>query len=133
MGKTTTQKTSKITARQQHYIVSHIKFGGVKTKACEDCGIPRATVNFWFATVPEFKKAVLEAEDHWYESLLAAAMQRAVTKSDNLLMFLLKSRYPEVFDDGVRRAKWLRDNGMKDPDMPEPATIQIVTMPRPEK
>ncbi len=124
---------NKTTPRQEKYIASHIKCAGVKSRAAADCGISRDTVNSWFAKDEDFRIAVRAAEEQLYETLLAAAMKRAMEKSDNLLMFLLKSHEPERFDDNIRKAKWLAENNLIDPDKALPKvdniTIQILRKP----
>lgn len=93
-------------ARQSKYIAAHVACGGVKLKACEQAGIDRSTLYKWLDQDKIFQKNLKNAEDRLYESLVAAGLQRAGLKSDILLMFFLKARFPEIYDDNYRKVQW---------------------------
>ena len=52
-----------------------------------------------------------EAREQWHEGLRAVAMKRAAEKSDVLLIFLLKSLKPDLYDDELRKTKYLIEQG----------------------
>lgn len=107
---------------QEQFIAAYIKNLGVKSKAAAECGVPYITARSWFKK-PEFVARVKEAEDQFYDTIRGALIQRAVKKSDQAAFFFLKSRYPEVYDDNIRRLKYLRDNNLADPDAPATTII----------
>ena len=71
----------------------------------------------------KFRKAHKEAQSDWVEELRKAAMLRATAKSDVLLMFLLKSLQPDVFDDDVRKQQFVGLAGQNKDAIPVRATL----------
>ncbi len=88
---------------------------GLTTKAAEKLGLSEETCYGWFKN-PEFKKRVEERRVKWSELLRAAAFQRAMKKSDRLLMWLSETIDPETYDKEYRRQKWLKENNLLDPE-----------------
>ena len=66
---------------------------------CLSAGIESATFYKWRAEDPEFADAVRALDDEVTDGLTAEAQRRAMARSDTLLIFLLKSRRPEVYQE----------------------------------
>lgn len=94
------------TPRQKAFIAEYVTNGGQKAKACRALKIPYDTVMDWFADCEPFKKEVERAESSWYDALRATMLARAHAKSDTLLIFALKARHPEMYDDNIRALNW---------------------------
>lgn len=116
---------------QDKFIAEYYLNGGRKKAAAESSGCGWSTVKSWFADDEEFKKRVEEYREVWREDLRATARQRAVEKSDVLLMFLMKADQPEVYDDNVRKAIYLAKIGVPDPDTQKPVQIIMQREPMP--
>ena len=112
---------------QANYIKAHLECGGVRSRAAEKAGVPIQTVYRWFQRDKKFLEKIQQAEKQLFEMLIATGIQRALNKSDTLLMFFLKSHEPERFDDNIRKAKWLAEHNLTDPDN-QPANIENVTI-----
>lgn len=65
--------------------------------ACEYAGLGRQTVYEWRAEDAEFKAQWEAAVESGTSVLEDIALERAKDKSDTLLIFLLKSRRPDVY------------------------------------
>lgn len=65
--------------------------------ACEYAGLGRQTVYEWRAEDEEFKAAWEAAVQSGTGVLEDIALERAKDKSDTLLIFLLKSRRPDIY------------------------------------
>lgn len=97
------KKTDEI--RQAQFLAEYINCMGSKSKAAKAAGISIDTVKTW-CKKPEFAAQVAEAKKDLVDKLIAAGLERAVNKSDLLLMFFLKSFDSEQFDENYRRTKW---------------------------
>lgn len=117
---------------QEKYLIAYQKYLGVKTKAAEEAGISYSKIKRWHRE-KKFQERVLELEDLMFNNLSGRLMLRAMSKSDVLGMFFLKSRHPEIFDDAVRRLKWLKEHGMSDPDAPKAVVINFTKGPVPSR
>ena len=73
--------------------------GGLVNESAHVSGVGRATLYRWRDADPEFAAAWEESVDTGTEVLEKVAMKRAVDGSDTLLIFLLKSRRPEIYRD----------------------------------
>lgn len=124
------QVVPELSERQFAYIQAHVECLGVKTKAAEKAGIPIRTVTDWFL-LPHFVQAVKDAVRVWKDFLVAAGMQRAMTKSDVLTMFFLKSIEPETYDDEVRNAKIIKERRLQ--ARPTSIVLNIRRGPVPER
>jgi len=71
---------------------------GQVNSACAVAGIVKATAYNWRKSDKEFAAKWSEAIDQSTSELEDEAISRAMDKSDNLLMFLLKSRDPKYRD-----------------------------------
>ena len=107
-------------ARAQAAFLEEFAEGGIVLRAAQKAGVGRRTVYLWLAEDPEFQRLYDEAIEDAMDRLESAARKRAefgverpvfqhgvevgtVTDySDNLMMFLLKGRRPEVFKDAPR-------------------------------
>ena len=76
---------------------------------CWQVRLERRRVYDWKAHDPDFTTALADAEVEALERLRGAAHKRALTRSDSMLMFLLKRLRPEVF--GRSRASPAPDAG----------------------
>jgi len=92
---------TRLTPRQEKFIVEYFLQGGVKTRAAKKADVPYRTVLHWFEN-EEFKKRIAEIEGEWYDELTKEGIARAKAKSDVLLIFFLKARFPEMYDDNYR-------------------------------
>jgi hypothetical protein len=102
--------------KQEEFVTEYFANGGRKRQAGEKLGIGWTTVKTWFATDPVFKEMVEDFKESWRDNLRAVALKRATEKSDTALIFMLKALDPEMYDDNIRKLRWLADRGMKDPD-----------------
>ena len=71
--------------------------------SAQAAGVGRSTVYEARADDPEFAAALAEAESDAVDVLEAAARARALTVSDNLLIFLLKAHRPNVYHERVEQ------------------------------
>lgn len=110
---------------QDLFIQSYIANGGKKIQACKKAGIPYSTYKNWLKD-PAFLERMDEARVHHVEELAHYGLQRAKEKSDTLYIFHMKALDPERFDDNIRKAKWLAENGIQDPDAQGPVTVVLM-------
>lgn len=94
------------TPRQKAFIAEYVTNGGQKAKACRALKIPYDTVMDWFSDCKPFQREIEQAESSWYDALRATMLARAHSKSDTLLIFALKARHPELYDDNIRALNW---------------------------
>jgi hypothetical protein len=118
--------------REDAFIEAYWENGGRTDVTAKKLGIPVQTVYSWFKR-PDFREKVQERQAVWAEALRARALQRALDKSDTLLIFLLKSIAPETYDDNFRRTKWLTERGYSDPDAPVPVRAILIRGDEPER
>ena len=112
-----------LTTEQANYIRAYIRAGGITDTALVSTGITRVVLKMW-QQQPAFQAALAEAQEKWFEELRKAALLRAQAKSDVLLIFMLKALCPEVYDDNVRKARWMAQNGLVDSEnLPVRATL----------
>lgn len=71
------------------------------TEACKKAGCSRAFVYDYRKRDSAFAQAWADIEEQSTEILEQVATRRAIEGSDNLIMFLLKSRRPEVYRENV--------------------------------
>lgn len=107
--------------KQQEFIRSYISSGGITKIALKESGVTRAQLDGW-KTESAFQKAYKDAQEDWVEELRKAAMLRATSKSDVLLMFLLKAMRPDMFDEDVRKQQYTGLSASKD-NIPVRATL----------
>lgn len=108
--------------KQQAFIRSYISSGGITKVALRESSVTRAQLDEWRAKDSLFQKAYKDAQEDWVEELRKAAMLRATSKSDVLLMFLLKAMRPDVFDEDVRKQQYTGLTNSKD-NIPVRATL----------
>jgi len=99
---------------QLAFIQEYVNNGGFLIQAALKVGIDPNTARVRWFKDPEFLEELRHHMEQWHEELRAAAMERARKKSDILLIFLLKSIRPDLYDDEVRRQVWLDRNGIQD-------------------
>ena len=68
-------------------------------------GIHPSTYRRWRHDDSAFRDAVQSVEDQVTDHSVAEPHRRALARSDSLLIFLLKSRRPEVYGNRARRIK----------------------------
>ena len=95
----------KLSHRQEKFIIEYFNAGGVKIRAARAAEVPYQTVMNWFKD-ERFVTRITEIEGEWYEELRKEGLARAKSKSDVLLMFFLKARYPEIYDDNYRNKRF---------------------------
>ena len=117
--------------KQKEFLVAYVKCRGNKYKAARECKIQPDTMWRWFRRDPIFRAEAEKVLETFYDELWTALVARGIEKSDIAAMFLLKERYPEKFDDNVRKAVYLQKNQIADPDKAPPT--QIVFMREPER
>lgn len=113
---------SKLSRKQQMFLDSYSSSGGITKIALSESGVTRDELTDWKATDEEFKKAIKIVEDDWVEELRKMAFVRASAKSDILLMFLLKSLKPDMFDEDVRKQQFVGLNNSSN-NIPVRATL----------
>ena len=117
------EESQELTTQQANYIRAYIRAGGITDTALVSTGIDRVALKMW-QQQPAFQAALAEAQEKWFEELRKAALLRAQAKSDVLLIFMLKALCPEVYDDNVRKARWMAQNGLVDSEnLPVRATL----------
>lgn len=119
--------------RQDAFITEFIANGLRKKAAADATGNGWSTVKEWFQFDEDFNQRVQDAKAEWLDNLRAAALKRAIQKSDTLMIFLMKSLDPECYDDNVRRAKWLAENNIQDPDAQGPVNVYLMRDAEPER
>lgn len=107
--------------RQRTFIRSYISSGGITKIALKEASSTRRELEEW-KTQTAFQKSLKDAQEDWVEELRKAAMLRATSKSDVLLMFLLKAMRPDVFDEDVRKQQYTGLSASKD-NIPVRATL----------
>jgi hypothetical protein len=89
--------------RKEVFLRAYVAEGGSIAGACRRLhGMSRQLIYDWRAEDPAFVEAMKQAEQAAVELLEADAYRRARTKSDVVLMWLLKKRRPEVYGDTPR-------------------------------
>lgn len=106
-------ETPGLSEKQRLFIRAYGSSGGITKTALRESSSSRDELAEWM-TQPPFKAAYKEAQDDWVEELRKAAMLRATSKSDVLLMFLLKALRPDVFDEDVRKQQFVGLSNNKD-------------------
>lgn len=110
-----------LSEKQRVFIRHYISSGGITKVALKESGATREQLDEW-KTQASFQKAYKDAQEDWVEELRKAAMLRATSKSDVLLMFLLKAMRPDVFDEDVRKQQYTGLSASKD-NIPVRATL----------
>lgn len=103
--------TKSLSMQQAAFIEEYVANGGMTDQALDSVEATRGDYMHWRDN-PEFNAALDAAVDRWYEELRRSAFIRAQQKSDVLLIFLLKALKPELYDDDIRKAKWLANQGL---------------------
>jgi hypothetical protein len=103
----TKESEGSLSRAQRAFIDAYASNGGITKGALKTTGVSRETLDEWKLKDEEFKKSLKIAEEHWVEELRKSAFIRAQSKSDVLLMFLLKAMKPEEFDDDVRKQQYV--------------------------
>lgn len=89
-------------AWEDKFIQLYTKTGNVSLSA-KGCGIHRNTVYARREASPDFAKAMDGAREEAIEALEYEAWKRAKSKSDVLLIFLLKSLKPDMYRETTRQ------------------------------
>jgi hypothetical protein len=118
----TDEPMPELTSAQKQFLSTYASNGGITKAALKAAGVSREELAEWKADNPKFKNAIKDVEQHWIEELRKMAFMRAQTKSDVLLMFLLKALQPEVYDDDVRKQQFVGLSNQKD-NIPVRATL----------
>ena len=84
--------------RQDRFLEAFIKTDGSIVKSAK---MARAQHYHWKTNDPDYIQRFKEAEDLLLHELVSEAIERA-RKSDRLLIFLLKTRFPEIYGDRMK-------------------------------
>jgi len=84
------------TAKKQAAFLAAFAECGNVTRACEIAKVGRRTHYNWLED-PDYEAAFSDAENQAVDALEGEARRRALESSDTLLIFLLKSRRPELY------------------------------------
>lgn len=95
--KTTVKKEHRFNKEKQEVFLSIFKEIGNVSLSCLAAGIDRGTAYRWKKKDKAFAEKWMDASEDAADMLKEEARKRAMDKSDNLLMFLLKSLKPEVY------------------------------------
>lgn len=114
------------------YIAMYLEKKGIRTYAARELGIPYPTVRKWFKD-PKFLEQLAEVQDEFNDLVIQGLRNRAETKSDTAAFGYLKAMDPEKWDDNIRKAKWLKEHGMTDPDAQVPQQVILIREPEPER
>lgn len=96
---------------QDIFIETFYKNNGRVLKTCAEVGVSRQTWSNW-QKMPDFIERLEEARARWVEDLRTALWGRAQEKSDMLGIFFLKAFDPEMYDDNIRKLRYMRDHGI---------------------
>lgn len=88
---------------KRHFLAAYAQAGMV-TEACKVAGVGRSTAYRERQADEDFALAWADVEERSTEELEAEATRRAKDGSDVLLIFMLKSRRPEIYRDAPRPA-----------------------------
>ena len=80
-----------------------------KKKAASIAGVGYSTCLEWFREDPEFVERFELGYDNWADELERVAIERAKTKSDTLLIFMLKAHRPDRYDDNFRKQHLMQE------------------------
>jgi len=89
---------------------------GVWSHSCERAGVSAAVIRSWLKKDKKFQKKFDQMQEKFVDTLEMVAVQRAVEKSDTLLLALLKANRPAKY----------RENVKLDADVKEDKTVKIV-------
>ena len=118
-----TREEQSLWDRQDDYIHEYVTNGGITSAALRTLGIKMSELKKWQQD-QQFTERLSEATERWHEDLRKAAFIRAQQKSDVLLIFMLKSLKPDIYDDDVRKANWMAKQGLLGNDnLPVRATL----------
>lgn len=118
-----TREEQSLWDRQDDYIHEYVTSGGITQVALRNVGVKMSELKKWQQD-PQFTERLAEATERWHEDLRKAAFIRAQSKSDVLLIFMLKSLKPDIYDDDVRKANWMAKQGLLGNDnLPVRATL----------
>ena len=92
---------SLVPANWKNVFLLHLAENGCITWAARKAGMARSAVYEHRSNDPDFAARWAEAVEIGTESLEIEAHKRAMDASDNLLMFLLKSKRPEIYRENV--------------------------------
>jgi len=70
---------------------------GTISKTAQAINIHRSSINRWRNEDPKFKEAFDDIENGLTDTLEESAMERALSGSETLTIFLLKSRRPQIY------------------------------------
>jgi hypothetical protein len=117
-GKKDARCTDSLTPAQKEtkwneFIEAYIECGGQRYVAAKKLGLNNETIGKYFAE-PTFLDLVAKVNERWHEDLRSVAMERARAKSDILLIFLLKSIRPDLYDDEIRKQIYMNTHGLQD-------------------
>ena len=116
---------------QTRFLAAYLAHHGHIGRACKEVGVHRNTVLDW-RKKPTFRVKLTDAIKELEETLFAAAISRALEKSDVLMMFTLKTLNPERYDDNIRKAKWEAKRLAKAPgETPSSVTVNLYSGPVP--
>jgi hypothetical protein len=109
LGLTSPHKPDKVTPKrprrrkawQRPWLQAYLDYGTI-VAACEKAGVGRSTVYDEMKRNPDFQAIVTEIEESITESLEQEGIRRAMDGSDQLLMFMLRSRKPQTYSDQHR-------------------------------
>lgn len=96
--------------KKQQFLAALAEFPNV-SRAAEQIAVTRVTLYEHRANDPEFAAAWDNALDEGIEKAEATALQRGLTTSDTLLIFMLKAYRPEKYRDNVRHELTGADGG----------------------
>lgn len=106
---------SEIKAIKRKFLIKYSRTG-VMTYSAEEAGTTPKTIRKWLAKDAKFAKKFEEMQEKFVDTLEIVAVQRAIEKSDSLLITLLKAN----------RAEKYRENVKMDADVTERKTVKLV-------
>lgn len=112
------------TEKQDEFIVKYFECNGIKSRAAKKVGIDPTTVTRWFKD-EEFLERLESMREEFHGVLYTQLYARACKKSDTAAIFLLKSMNPEMYDDAIRKLKYMKEEGISD-EPPKPQVIKYV-------
>ncbi len=95
--------TRKACHKKKKFLEAYAKLGTV-SHACELVGVSYDYIYREIKRDKKFEEACWQAEQKGIDTLEVVAKKRALKNSDTLLIFLLKSKRPEVYGDRLRIA-----------------------------
>lgn len=107
-GQLVQPKRATVNERKRRRFLDYVRDGYAITKAAEAAKIPRQTLYDWRKADQDFAHEWDDAYEQGCDALEEVAQNRAIDKSDLMLIFLMKGRRPQRYRDNVKHESDIR-------------------------